>query len=64
MKTAKQIIIDLINSKKINGEEAYTLITSLKQDIPEYGGLTISSSSPNWYSSNPGTSSNKISAIK
>lgn len=53
MKTAKQIIIDLINSKKINGEEAYTLITSLKQDIPEYSrGLTISSSNPNWYSSN------------
>lgn len=36
MRSAEEIIIDLINSKKINGEEAYTLITSLKQDIPEY----------------------------
>ena len=61
MRSAEEIIIDLINSKKINGEEAYTLITSLKQDIPEYGGLTISSSNPNWYSSNMEISSHKIS---
>ena len=60
MKTAKQIIIDLINSKKINGEEAYTLITSLKQDFVDYGGLTISSSNPNWYSSNTEISNHKI----
>lgn len=30
MKTAKQIIIELINSKKINGEEAVILIESMK----------------------------------
>ena len=41
MKTAKQIIIELINSKKINGDEAYTLITSLKENNSEYKGITI-----------------------
>lgn len=51
MKTAKELIINLIDSRKINGEEAYTLITSLKQfEYPEYKGITISTQNPIWYS--------------
>ena len=53
MKTAKQIIIELTNSKKINGDEAYTLITSLKENNSEYKGITITNDSPScWYPHN------------
>lgn len=62
MKTAKQIIIDLINSKKINGEDAYTLITSLKEDNLKYDG-TISIT-PTWYSTSPEISNCKLTTSK